>query len=56
MHDNRNPGQTRDQIGDALLNAYGADRLVWAPGLKDLDVTDYHLDSLAPVSLGPVAS
>ena len=30
--DNRNPGLTRDQIEDRLLAAYGADRMVWAPG------------------------
>ena len=47
VHDNRNLGQSRDRIGEALLNAYGAETMVWAPGVKDLDVTDYHIDSLA---------
>jgi agmatine deiminase len=52
VHHNRNPGMTRDAIGAALLEAYGADRLIWAPGLKDHDITDYHIDSLARLT-GP---
>lgn len=52
VHDNRNSGMTRDEIGAALLRAYGADRLIWAPGLKDHDITDYHIDSLVRLT-GP---
>ena len=52
VHDNRNPGMTRDAVGAALLEAYGADRLIWTPGLKDQDITDYHIDSLARLT-GP---
>ncbi|MEM7438167.1 MAG: agmatine deiminase family protein [Pseudomonadota bacterium] len=44
---NRNPGQSRSNIEARLLRAYGADRVIWAPGVKGLDVTDYHIDSLA---------
>lgn len=47
VHDNRNPGQSRDEVGSALLTAYGAERMIWTPGLKDQDITDYHIDSLA---------
>jgi agmatine deiminase len=46
LHDNRNPGMTRDDIGAALLQAYGANRLIWSAGLRDEDITDYHIDSL----------
>ncbi len=45
--DNRNPGLSRDQIEARLLAAYGADRMIWAPGVWDQDITDYHIDSLA---------
>ncbi|MEM9437305.1 MAG: agmatine deiminase family protein [Pseudomonadota bacterium] len=45
--DNRNPGMSKASVTEALLHTYGADRLVWAPGLRDLDITDYHIDSLA---------
>lgn len=49
---NRNPGQTRDQIEARLLAAYGADRMIWAPGLWGEDITDYHIDALARLA-GP---
>lgn len=44
---NRNPGLNRVQIEKELLNAYGATQMIWAPGVKGLDITDYHIDSLA---------
>ena len=47
VHKNRNPGLSRDEIGKRLLAAYGAERIIWAPGVKDWDITDYHIDSLA---------
>jgi len=43
----RNPGMSRAEVGAALLDAYGADRIIWAPGLYGQDITDYHIDSLA---------
>lgn len=43
----RNPGLSRQEIGDRLLNAYGANRMIWSKGLKNRDITDYHIDSLA---------
>lgn len=47
VNDNRNPGMSREAIGQALQDAYGAQRLIWAPGLKGEDITDYHIDALA---------
>lgn len=44
---NRNPGLSRDQVGTKLLEAYGAEEIVWSKGLKGQDITDYHIDSLA---------
>lgn len=46
IHQNRNPHMTKTQIESALLSAYGADRIIWSKGVKNLDVTDYHIDSL----------
>lgn len=43
----RNPGLSRAEIEARLLTAYGAERMIWAPGVLDLDITDYHIDSLA---------
>ncbi|WP_420397625.1 agmatine deiminase family protein [Nioella sp.] len=45
--DNRNPGLSRNEIEARLLAAYGATRMIWAPGLRGQDITDYHIDSLA---------
>ena len=47
LNENRNPGMTRDEIEKRLLFAYGAKRMIWTPGLKGQDITDYHIDSLA---------
>lgn len=47
VNDNRNPGLTADQIADRLGAALGATKMIWAPGIKDADITDYHIDALA---------
>ncbi|NQY60330.1 agmatine deiminase family protein [Cognatishimia sp.] len=44
---NRNPGLSRQEIENGLLDAYGADRMIWAEGVYGEDITDYHIDSLA---------
>lgn len=41
---NREP---RDLIEAKLLRALGARKMIWAPGIKDADITDYHIDALA---------
>lgn len=47
VNDNRNTGWSRAEIEKGLLAAYGADKMIWAKGVKGQDVTDYHIDSLA---------
>ncbi|MEX0349442.1 MAG: agmatine/peptidylarginine deiminase [Paracoccaceae bacterium] len=47
VNDNRNPELSRDQIEQRLLDAYGAERMIWADGVWGEDITDYHIDSLA---------
>ncbi len=47
VHDNRNPGMSRDDIEKRLLAAYGAKEIIWSNGVRDQDITDYHIDSLA---------
>lgn len=47
VHDNRNPSFSRDEIGQRLLDAYGAHKIIWSAGVKNEDITDYHIDSLA---------
>ncbi|WP_109311380.1 agmatine deiminase family protein [Ruegeria sp. AU67] len=47
VNDNRNPGQSRNEIEAKLLAAYGANRMIWSEGVWGEDITDYHIDSLA---------
>lgn len=47
VNHNRNPGMSRAKIEARLLKAYGSTRMIWSPGLKGEDITDYHIDSLA---------
>ncbi len=44
---NRNPGLSKTEVSQRLEHAYGANRVIWAPGLAGQDITDYHIDSLA---------
>ncbi|USG61985.1 agmatine deiminase family protein [Sneathiella marina] len=44
---NRNPGLSLKEIERRLLAAYGAEKMIWAPGVRGEDITDYHIDSLA---------
>lgn len=45
-----NPNRNREPkatVEARLLDAYGARKMIWAPGVKDADITDYHIDALA---------
>ena len=44
VNKNRNRGMSRDEIEDAVLEAYGADRMIWLPGIRGEDITDDHVD------------
>lgn len=44
---NRNPGLSRDRIEQLLGRALGVAKTIWIPGLRDLDITDAHIDALA---------
>ena len=45
VNPNRN-SMTRDAIEQKLLEAYGAKKMIWVPGLVGHDETDYHIDGL----------
>ena len=47
VNKNRNPGLSKKVIERRLLDAYGAQRMIWAKGVWGEDITDYHIDSLA---------
>ncbi|OJJ12423.1 peptidyl-arginine deiminase [Alphaproteobacteria bacterium AO1-B] len=46
VNPNRNT-LSRAEIEDRLLRAYGADKMIWAPGVAGHDITDDHIDALA---------
>lgn len=43
---NRNKG-SKPQVEAMLLETMGAKKMIWAPGIKGADITDYHIDALA---------
>ncbi|MFI9274292.1 agmatine/peptidylarginine deiminase [Kitasatospora sp. NPDC052896] len=44
VNKNRNRGWSRDDVEAAVLDAYGADKMIWVPGIRGKDVTDDHID------------
>lgn len=44
--DNRN-SESRAAVEAKILEAVGGKKMVWAPGVKGRDITDYHIDALA---------
>lgn len=46
INPNRNP-QSKAATERLLREALGVEHIIWAPGLRDEDVTDYHIDTLA---------
>lgn len=49
VNENRNKG-SKAEVGNMLLKTLGAKKIIWAPGVKGADITDYHIDSLARFS------
>jgi agmatine deiminase len=43
---NRTKGD-KAEVERLLLDALGAERMIWAPGVRGADITDYHVDALA---------
>jgi len=43
---NRNKA-SRTEVEAMLRETYGAEKVIWAPGIKGEDITDYHIDALA---------
>ncbi len=46
VNPNRNAG-TQDEVEKLLLDALGAEMIIWAPGVAGADITDFHIDALA---------
>jgi agmatine deiminase len=46
VNPNRNAG-SREDVEKLLLDALGAEKMIWAPGVIGADITDFHIDALA---------
>lgn len=46
VNPNRNKGG-KAEVEAMLLDTMGARKMIWAPGIKGADITDYHIDALA---------
>ncbi len=46
VNKNRNK-RSKAEVERLLLDALGAEKMIWAPGVKGADITDYHIDALA---------
>lgn len=44
VNKNRNRGMSRDEVEEAVLEAYGAQKMIWVPGVRGKDITDNHID------------
>ncbi|MGW2865235.1 agmatine deiminase family protein [Streptomyces sp. NPDC001205] len=44
VNKNRNRHMSRDEIEAEVLRVYGADTMIWVPGIKGKDITDDHID------------
>lgn len=47
VNNNRNPGVSEEDIGNALVATLGAERILWVDGVAGQDITDGHIDTLA---------
>ncbi|KAF4447171.1 hypothetical protein F53441_9316 [Fusarium austroafricanum] len=47
INPNRNPGKSKEEIEEAFSKFFGITKIIWIPGVKDYDITDYHIDAFA---------
>ncbi|OAA63139.1 Peptidyl-arginine deiminase, Porphyromonas-type [Cordyceps fumosorosea ARSEF 2679] len=47
INNNRNPGQTKEQLESHLKTLLGVQKVIWLKGLRGLDITDAHIDATA---------
>ena len=47
LNNNRNPGVSKAQAEDELMELLGLDKIIWLEGIKGMDITDGHTDFYA---------
>lgn len=50
LNDNRNPGWSKQQVEAELRRLVGVRKVIWLPGIRDMDITDGHTDFYARFS------
>lgn len=47
VNENRNPGQTKEDLARHFHRMLGVENVIWLNGIKDRDITDWHIDAMA---------
>ncbi|KAI5467236.1 hypothetical protein BGZ63DRAFT_370696 [Mariannaea sp. PMI_226] len=47
INSNRNPDVDKAQLEHHFYDVFGVKKTIWIPGVKGLEMTDYHIDALA---------
>jgi agmatine deiminase len=47
LNANRNPGVSKAQFEEEIMELLGLDKVIWIPGIKGMDITDGHTDFYA---------
>jgi agmatine deiminase len=47
INDNRNPGKSKTEIEAELRRLFGIEQMLWMPGVKGVELTDWHIDFTA---------
>lgn len=47
INPNRNPGRSKLQLEESLRAALGIEKVLWLPGIKGFEITDFHIDAFA---------
>ncbi|MFE6065982.1 agmatine/peptidylarginine deiminase [Streptomyces sp. NPDC056525] len=47
INDNRNPGKSKTEIEAELRRVLGVEKMLWLPGVKGEELTDWHIDFTA---------
>ncbi|CVL01645.1 related to peptidylarginine deiminase and related enzymes [Fusarium proliferatum] len=47
INENRNPGKSKEELEELFEKYFGTDKVIWLTGIKDYDITDFHIDAFA---------
>ncbi|KAF9776612.1 hypothetical protein IL306_005183, partial [Fusarium sp. DS 682] len=47
INPNRNPGKSKEDLEAAFSKYLGIDKVIWLAGVRDYDITDFHIDAFA---------